>query len=119
MGIGTPFLFGYLTFYTYVPGPFIKTYHIYLLPFLTILCNISYYWTCTSDPGVISSKIDSILALPSYLYDNYLFIPDKECQTCKLIKPARSKHCSICNHCVLKFDHHCIWLNKCIGKNNY
>ena len=28
------------------------------------------------------------------------------------------KHCYICDYCIEGFDHHCIWIGKCLGKNN-
>ncbi|XP_007507495.1 palmitoyltransferase ZDHHC15 isoform X1 [Monodelphis domestica] len=41
------------------------------------------------------------------------------CDRCHLIKPDRCHHCSVCSMCVLKMDHHCPWVNNCIGFSNY
>ena len=42
----------------------------------------------------------------------------KICKYCNEVKPLRTHHCSICDICVLKMDHHCPWINNCIGQNN-
>ena len=34
---------------------------------------------------------------------------------CNVFKPERCHHCSACNRCVLNMDHHCPWINNCVG----
>jgi hypothetical protein len=41
------------------------------------------------------------------------------CPYCKIKKTNDSLHCVVCDHCVDGFDHHCFWINNCIGRNNY
>ena len=41
------------------------------------------------------------------------------CQHCKEIKPLRTHHCSVCRKCHLRMDHHCPWVNNCIGLSNF
>eukprot|EP01028_Stygiella_incarcerata_P011379 TRINITY_DN642_c0_g1_i1.p1 TRINITY_DN642_c0_g1~~TRINITY_DN642_c0_g1_i1.p1 ORF type:complete len:189 (+),score=35.66 TRINITY_DN642_c0_g1_i1:628-1194(+) len=41
------------------------------------------------------------------------------CRICLLEKPDRAHHCSSCGRCVLKMDHHCVWVGGCVGFCNY
>lgn len=41
-----------------------------------------------------------------------------KCPKCCSIKPDRAHHCSVCKRCIRKMDHHCPWVNNCVGESN-
>jgi len=69
------------------------------------------------DPGYLKTQNkedpDAFLKL-LISYDSVLLCPD-----CQVLKTPRSRHCYQCDKCVETFDHHCPWINNCVGHNNH
>lgn len=42
-----------------------------------------------------------------------------QCDKCSSYKPPRTHHCRSCRRCILRMDHHCMWINNCVGLRNY
>ena len=64
---------------------------------------------------------DNFKITPFFIRNNNLNHQEmiwKICKYCKEIKPLRTHHCSLCDICVIKMDHHCPWINNCVGQNN-
>ena len=48
----------------------------------------------------------------------YIHDIKKICLECVKRKPRRSYHCDVCKICISQYDHHCTWINNCVGKHN-
>ncbi|XP_050250059.1 probable protein S-acyltransferase 15 [Quercus robur] len=92
-----------------------------IFTFLGFLCLVSFSACVLIDPGHVP---------PSYVPDveqsrasdqepNNNGAQPRPCDKCFTYKPPRAHHCRICRSCVLRMDHHCMWINNCVGYWNY
>lgn len=112
---------GYMIFFIYgfpfIPNPFVSEFHMYIGSFLYFIALMTFIASCIVSPGFVTKEnLNDQINL--FKYDGILYKP-ADCSTCKIQKPARSKHCKICRACICKQDHHCIWINQCVGYSNY
>lgn len=51
-------------------------------------------------------------------YKNEHGVEITKCKKCFITRVPGVHHCSICKSCVYSMDHHCPWINNCIGQFN-
>lgn len=95
-----------------------SSHQLMMIPVLVTLPYIALY-LCYSTEGHHVQPATFPAALSRYPYDYTLYHPHQNCRTCRRPKPARSKHCPICKSCIERQDHHCVWINNCVGLHNY
>jgi len=81
-----------------------------------VLATVSHLKAMVTDPGAIpigNATQENIQRLG--LKDGQVVF---KCAKCCSLKPDRAHHCSICQRCIRKMDHHCPWVNNCVGENN-
>jgi len=73
---------------------------------------IPYVLCIRKDPGRLTNTDEHPIDFMELLK---IFEPSQLCPDCKVIRTPRSRHCNICNVCVERYDHHCTWINNCVG----
>lgn len=113
---------GYILFvyhaYPHLPNKVTHFQYHQLIAFLSVTISLFLFLRAASvNPGIVTkSNHKTHYTLEGF--DGVVFCPDEMCSTCRFEKPARSKHCKLCNVCVGRFDHHCVWINQCVGLGN-
>jgi len=120
------FLYYYNT--NYIPG-----YILSLLFYSALLLAIMNLLLCTlsgpGDPKIEWSTINLPYAVfvseedrmkfeevyPLIVLDRSTGLKYEYCSICKIVTPPDTSHCSVCNKCTLRLDHHCPWVANCIG----
>ncbi|KAF0972194.1 hypothetical protein FDP41_009502 [Naegleria fowleri] len=106
------------TVFKAIPNLYVPAYHRYTGFVALVLTYFSFLKASFSDPGFIK-KTNAKQFEKSFPFDEVMYISERKCTTCDIIRPARSKHCPLSGKCVAKFDHYCGWLNNDVGELNY
>lgn len=87
---------------------------IWLSSVVQLLMMVFWLKASYTNPGHIKRPTDI-----DFLNLLQLIDPVQICPDCQIVRTPRSRHCGCCNQCIERFDHHCPWINNCVGINNH
>ena len=90
---------------------------IVLWTVFSLLWLWAHFTTSWLDAGSVQAQLKDLNLTDPSQYPPYIsrFEP---CYQCGLPKPPRTHHCSTCNRCYFRFDHHCPFIGNCVALKN-
>lgn len=92
---------------------------------MALMMAVCYYLSAFTNPGTVPETLEwrlgigSKAQLPAMQEVKNSTGEKRRCKRCMTYKPDRCHHCRVCKTCVLRMDHHCPWINNCIGFRNH
>lgn len=68
-------------------------------------------------PGFLCAQFEFVWLVDKFLAQQIHL--DNLCVLCEVIKSETSFHCEVCSRCVESYDHHCPFINQCLGLTNH
>ncbi|EDV28439.1 uncharacterized protein TRIADDRAFT_19198 [Trichoplax adhaerens] len=97
------------------------SFHIIVFNVFVFLLVYSHFVATTADPGFVplpTIKLD----FSDQRMQGAIKTPQGSewslCTKCETYRPPRAHHCRTCSRCIRKMDHHCPWINNCVGECN-
>lgn len=82
------------------------------------LCSATFFLASIYvEPGYLVPKFDFLELIDNFLENNIHL--ENLCVYCQVIITENSFHCTICNRCSDNYDHHCPFINNCLGTRNH
>lgn len=102
-------------------------FHSFVFTGVAIMACLSHFFAMTTNPGAVPPDAKPVQSLDeAKAATNGEDEPKPKqqkgmrlCRRCNAFKPRRAHHCSVCRRCIIKMDHHCPWVNNCVGIGNH
>ncbi|KAH8378380.1 hypothetical protein KR093_011084 [Drosophila rubida] len=111
---------------TTMPVSIWAPFHVVLFNTVVFLLGMSHLKAVFSDPGIVPLPANRLDFSDLHTTNNGNKNGNGNghgsewtvCTRCETYRPPRAHHCRICKRCIRRMDHHCPWINNCVGERN-